>query len=145
MAKQSSSISVDVKILGETLDPAILTEQLKINPTKYFRKGDVEISASGNQIHRKHGLWSFSTGRTAELGEALEIAAPVLAQVGANADWLKANKTIEKCRVLILYFVSSNIDNDTVEFQLTPQHVTLLQKARLPVSFAVGSSKVSIG
>lgn len=53
-------VSVSIGLKSDDLDPVAVTRELGIEPTRAFRKGDVELGAGRRRpVPRPWGVWSF--------------------------------------------------------------------------------------
>ena len=55
----TSSTSVALYIHGQSLDPAVVTKTLGVQPTEARRAGESRRLSSGSKITQKNGLWVF--------------------------------------------------------------------------------------
>ena len=65
MAKNhfSNKIWCEFIITSDTINPEKLTKKLKVEPHRYFAKGDTYKSKhTGSLITRPHNLWAISSG-----------------------------------------------------------------------------------
>lgn len=91
-------VSVRIGLKSDDLDPTEVTQELGMEPTRAFRKGDVEIGASrARPIPNPYGVWSFEV-----TGESVQDAAlsllnrlgPVRQRLSAAAQRWSAEVTI---------------------------------------------------
>lgn len=59
MKADDPQIIVALYVLGEALDPELVTRYLGVEPTKTQKKGQEFITSSGREFAAKNGLWSL--------------------------------------------------------------------------------------
>jgi hypothetical protein len=82
METQSDEFCVSMRIFGDNLDPAEVTDLLRCNPSKAARTGDVVTGRSGRSRRVRRGYWLLSTeASTVDLEEQI---VALLARVTAD-------------------------------------------------------------
>lgn len=51
--------SIEVFLHGDDLDPGLVTARILLEPTRSWKRGDISVTSSGEQVVRKRGLWSL--------------------------------------------------------------------------------------
>lgn len=97
---------VEFIITGDELNPNLVTKQLKMNPQKYWVKGD---AIQGKTITKKDSCWIISTGyeESLDINDQLD---KILQQISSKIQVLKKIKTMNNLDYLFAIVV--NVENN---------------------------------
>jgi hypothetical protein len=134
-------ISVRLYIQGDDLDPAEITELLRVQPSRAHRRGEPRTLPGGRLVHEQIGVWVWKTGVDAPdahledcLGHFLSTFSPVRAHLGSlpnsQACWVDIHVVEER---------SSALAGSEVAVVFTPEQTEALGALRLPIEITVST------
>lgn len=119
-------------MVGQSLDPDIVTRVLDVAPTKYWRRGDRVSGEIGSPRERDSGLWSFAV--TVSLSELTNELRYFSERFKGDVPIKERISEVQYCRLAIF---SSSVHTIVDTFRLRIDADTLKIWADLGVDFEV--------
>ena len=135
MKREDPKLIVAVYLRGEDLDPELVTQSIRIEPSTAQKRGDKQVTSTGREFTAKLGVWALvveldSSSLDAHLTQ-LASALPVGSAFASLAN-------VEEAYVDIFIALVSDADGDArCELAVSPQSLELLARLGLPVQISV--------
>lgn len=116
---------IDFTIVSNEVSPDLITNELNINPSRHFRKGDKSISKhSGSVTVKPHNLWSLQSISSELIEEKISHHISYLKTIlSSKVDILKKYKSNPNLEISFWIWIETdnsgiglNLDSDEMDF-----------------------------
>lgn len=102
----NTNVKVEFSIIGENFNPNVITENLSIEPTESYLKGD---KVKNKDVERKETCWELSTEYEESLDINTQLDKVVSKVINKKDDLIKL---IEKYNLEIIVAIVVNVENN---------------------------------
>lgn len=136
MNTSDKKVIVSLYLLGDELDPVLISEELGVTPSETRRKGEKRASSTGREYTNRTGLWSLVIDR--DQAEVAGVTAILLAELEPCKKNLSTLPGVNDAYFDV--FVAGLADDGgegTCEFAIKSDQLALLALFGLPIRFTV--------
>lgn len=136
MIKPVSKILVTIRLLGDDLDPERVSKELRLLPSESHRKGQEEVTSTGQKFTRKTGYWAIWPDATSLL--LSDHISQLASKIRGHRGRLDEVSGVQDSYLDV--FIATHADEEgggDVEFDLSREDLSALREIGLPVQFTI--------
>jgi hypothetical protein len=139
MTTSDKKVIASLYLKGHALDPAEVTQALRVRPTASHTRGELHQTSSGREFVTKTGLWSLVVDRDqAEVSDVLEA---LLAFLGKQSVLVNLPGVQEAYFDVFVAYSSDEDGEGTCAMDISPAQLNALSHYGLPVRFTVSMGR----
>jgi len=134
MVDANSIIDITLKFWGEKLVPVDITSALKLEPTKFYRKGEVIPSKHEKSRIAKGGLWALSKKDLAssDIDNYVSKLVSILGQSGFGKQRIG---NYEQAAICFTFGVTE--ESDSIDYVISPELISKISGLKINLSFTI--------